>query len=116
MTTSKPYHGRDAAVSFRQPTVGARVYVFVSATGWSQTINRKEADAALVKFLHPLPVPDVLQQFVIMLDLKPEAPNWEDILKFLGEVTGQPAKQIPTLVAISFWGQITILAHPPKAS
>lgn len=111
MTTSKPYHGRGETVAYRRPTVGARVYIATTSAGWSETYSRKQTDAEVAQFLHPLTVDEVLQQFKITLSLKARPENWEDVINFLSQVTNQAARLIPESVAIGFWGQLTVLEH-----
>jgi len=109
MTTSKPYHGRDAPVAFNKPTVGARVYVVESLSNWPETFDRKKADAALAKFLHPIEVGEALETFRMAMALECRPENWEDVTDFLAKITNQPRGLIPAMVATSFWGQFTVL-------
>jgi len=109
MTTSKPYHGRDSTVAFKRPTVGARVYLVVGGTGWTETYIRKQADEALAKLLHPLSVSDALTTFQAAMELEAREENWEDVMDFLGKITGQSPKVIPEIAGVGFWGQIVAL-------
>jgi hypothetical protein len=116
MTTTKPYHGRDSTVAFKKPTVGARVYIVESMTGWPETHNRKAADEAIAKFLAPLSVDEVLRAFQTAIELETWAENWDGVLGFLGEITDHPTALIPDIVGVGFWGQLTMLEHQRGAN
>jgi hypothetical protein len=116
MTTPKPYHDRDQAVAFKRPTVGARVYLVESGAGWVETYVRKEADAAIAKFLHPLVIGDVLGAFQTAMELEADKETWEDVIGFLGKITNRTASTIPEIVAVGFWGQLITFEHQQGAN
>jgi hypothetical protein len=87
------------------------VYIVESLAGWSETHNRKAADEAVTKFLAPLDVDEVLRAFQTSIELSGHAEHWEDVLKFLGEVTNQPSKLVPDIVAVAFWGQLAVFEN-----
>jgi hypothetical protein len=111
MTTSKPYHGRETTVAFGAPTVGSVVYAIENPSGWCEVYNRKAADAALTKFLAPLDVDGVLEQFKVTVSLLPDkrVENWEDVTEYISAITGTPKRLIPAIVTTSFWGQFLML-------
>lgn len=108
MTTSKPYHGRDSAVAFKKPTVGARVYIVESSSGWPETYTRKASDEALIRFLSPISVEEALALFDKGMSVEAREENWEDVTKFLGAIVSQTPDLVPEVVAVAFWGQIVV--------
>jgi hypothetical protein len=111
MTTSKPYHGRETDVAFAAPTVGSTVYAIENPSGWCEVYGREAADKALAKFIAPLDVDGVLEQFKVVVSLLPDkrTENWQDVTEYLSKITGTPRKLIPAIVATSFWGQYLML-------
>jgi hypothetical protein len=108
MTTSKPYHGPNQTVAFGRPTIGPRVYLVEGTSGWAETFQRKLADKAVIDFLAPLDVEDVLETFSGEVRLGDRSESWGDVLDFLGKITGQKPSSIPDIVGVGFWAQLVL--------
>lgn len=118
MTTRKPYHGQDGPVTFGRPTIGPRVYLVKGPSGWSETYDRKRADKALVDFVAPLEVNQLIDAFLASIRLaRAETPrlvaDWGDVVEYLAKITQQSTKTIPEIIAVAFWAQ-TILYEEQK--
>lgn len=85
------------------------MYLIESTNGWTETVDRKAANAALAKYLEPLVVGEVLHEFQTAIYLEGEAATWEDVVGFLGKITNCSAKLVPDTVAIAFWAQFTMM-------
>ncbi len=113
MTTRKPYHGKDGPVIFGRPTIGPRVYLVRGPSGWSETFNRKLADVALVKFITPLDIGELVSAFLTAMQLerleRPRAVvDWDDVTSYIAKITKQPVKAIPEIVVVAFWAQVIL--------
>lgn len=113
MTTRKPYHGKEGPVIFGRPTIGPRVYLVRGPSGWSETFNRKLADVALVKFITPLDVEELVSAFLTAMHLerleRPRAiADWDDVAGYLSKITKQPTKAIPEIVVVAFWAHVIL--------
>jgi hypothetical protein len=113
MATRKHYHGRrgggDGPVVFGRPTIGPRVYLVRGPSGWSETYDRKLADAALAKFLHPLAVAAVISPFLTKIRLEAREETWADCVEHLTKITQIDPKAIPEIVIVAFWAQAMLL-------
>ena len=107
-TTRKPYHGQDGPVTFGRPTIGPRVYLVRGPSGWSETYDRKQADAALAKFIAPLDLRDVISTFVTAVRLEDEEETWADVMNHLAKLTQQAARAIPEIIGVAFWASVIL--------
>jgi hypothetical protein len=107
-TTRKPYHGKDGPVTFGRPTIGPRVYLVKGPSGWSETYERKLADAALTKFVSPLDVVEICDALLTAIQLEKCEETWHDILDYLAKLTQQNAKTIPEIVVVALWAKMIL--------
>ena len=112
MTTRKPYHGQDGPVTFGRPVIGPRVYLVQGPSGWLESFQRKLADKALLDFIAPLDLVEIITSFWTSMDLSARKENWEDVVSYLGGLTQRDPKTIPEIVGVAFWGQA--LLHEDK--
>lgn len=109
MTTRKHYHGGggggDGPIVFERPTIGPRVYLVKGPSGWSETYDRKRADAALAKLLAPLTIASVVSPFLKKIRLEAREETWADCVAHLVKITQLDSKAIPEIVIVAFWAQ-----------
>jgi hypothetical protein len=116
MTAQKTYHKREEPVAYGKPTIGPRVYLVKGPSGWSESFERKATDAAMLAFLAPLAVPEVIEAFKEHLRLEgARAISWSDVVSYLAHLTQQDWKLIPENVSVAFWAQV-ILAETQQGA
>jgi hypothetical protein len=115
MTTRKPYHATQPSVAFERPTVGPRVYVAKGPSGWPETFVRKSVDKALIDFLAPLNVEELISLFATGVKLEAREETWGDVIDFLSRVTSKPTKLIPDAISVAFWATYLLLPEDTGA-
>lgn len=108
LTATRNYHGEDELVAFARPVIGPRVYVAKGPSGWSESFPRKIADKALVDFVAPLDLGEVLQTFQTSMALSTREEHWGDVTSYLGGLTQLDPKAIPKIVGVAFWAQLLL--------
>jgi|WetSurMetagenome_2_1015567.scaffolds.fasta_scaffold438932_2 hypothetical protein len=109
MSTSKPYHSALGSVSFKAPTIGPHMYLAeASISGWPEAFDRAKADRALLEFIMPLAVEELIETFQVSAKLATDKTNWNDITSFLAKITNQPQTMVPTDVGVAFWAHVLL--------
>jgi hypothetical protein len=120
MTTRKHYHGGrgdgDGPVVFGRPTIGPRVYLVRGPSGWSETYDRKLADAALAKFLAPLAIANVVALFLKKIRLEADEETWAGCVEHLAKITQADSRTIPEIVVVAFWAQTQLLEEQEETN
>lgn len=104
----------DEGLSFGPPSITPHVYLAAGPSGWPETFNRKQADAALLAFIHPLPLEDVIETFLAARALAedPTVIGWFTVIGHLGRLMNVHPKLVPAPAGVAFWAQV-LLAQAP---
>jgi hypothetical protein len=103
-------------LSFQKPTVGAKHYLSIGASGWVETFPRKRVDAELKSYVGQLSICQLVDNFIeqmALADRKYE--TWSDVTGYLSRVFNVKADAVPMGVGIAFWGQV-VMAVESKGS
>lgn len=96
----------DLNVSFAKPTISARAYVSRGPSGWPETFKRDVADKALLAFIAPVDLDQLLDVFILQREVSEQKiPDWHTVIGFLARSMQTTPKQVPHQVGIAFWGR-----------
>lgn len=103
-------------LTFQQPSISTREYITIGASGWPECFGRKEADAALVKFIGESCLRDLLSNFNELIVLRHDGVvTWTNLTGYLGRVFSIKADDVPYKVAVAFWGHILLSENEKDA-
>lgn len=100
-------------VYFARPTVGAKHYLTVGASGWAETFQRSDADKLLEAYIGTVPLCELVENFVAQLGVDDKSASWSDVLAYLARVFSVKAEAIPMTIGVAFWGHV-VLAEDAK--
>jgi hypothetical protein len=100
-------------VYFARPTVGAKHYLTVGASGWTETFPRIDADKQLETYIGQVALAELVDCFVQEMSVDDKSASWSDVLGYLARVFNVKSESIPMTIGVAFWGHV-VLAEDAK--
>lgn len=97
-------------VEFGPPTIGLKVYVSKGPSGWPETFSRTAADRALVAFVEPLDLDELLDNFIAAREVsdEPGLITWPHVTHYLARVMSRPLQAITSEIGVAFWARVIL--------
>lgn len=99
----------DVSVTFLSPVITPKVYLVKGPSGWPEPFKRDVADQALLKFITPVAIKDLVEVFVgRRTDTDRKEVDWYTIVGFLARTMGCTPKTVPHSCGVAFWAHVLI--------